>query len=116
MPLNVPKVPHVPHVPHRRYLTIQQRETLQRLLEARAAALREEIGEDRMANLSAEPEVAALERDVIELREVEAALARVHEPDFGVCADCEADIPFARLQANPSAARCVACQARAEQR
>jgi RNA polymerase-binding transcription factor DksA len=101
-------------VPHRRYLTIQQRETLQRLLEERAAALREEIGEDRMADLNAEPEVAALERDVVELREVEAALARVHEPDFGLCADCEADIPFARLQANAWATRCVACQARAE--
>jgi len=40
----------------------------------------------------------------------------VHEPDFGLCVDCEADIPFARLQANPSAKRCVACQARAEGR
>jgi RNA polymerase-binding transcription factor DksA len=99
---------------HRRYLTIQQRETLQRLLEERAAELREEIGEDRLADLNAEPEVAALERDVIELREVEAALARVHEPDFGLCADCEGDIPFARLRAAPSARRCVACQAIAE--
>jgi DnaK suppressor protein len=103
-------------VPHRRYLTIQQRETLQHLLEARAAALREEIGEDRMADLNAEPEVAALERDVVELREVEAAQKRVHEPDFGLCVDCNADIPFARLQANPSAGRCVPCQARAEGR
>ena len=108
MPLSVPLVPH------RRYLTIQQRETLQRLLEERAAALREEIGEDRMADLNAEPEVAALERDVVEWREVEGALGRVHEPDFGLCADCDADIPFARLQAYPSAKRCVACQARAE--
>ena len=111
MPLNVPPVPPVPR---RRYLTIQQRETLQLLLDERAAALREEIGEDRMADLNAEPEVAALERDVIELREIEAAQRRVHEPDFGLCADCEADIPFARLQANPSAKRCVPCQARAE--
>ena len=110
MPLNVL------HVPHRRYLTIQQRETLQRLLNERAAALREEIGDDRMADLNAEPEVAALERDVIELREIEAAQRRVHEPDFGLCVECDADIPFARLEANPSAKRCVACQARAEYR
>jgi DnaK suppressor protein len=110
MPLNVSPVPH------RRYLTIQQRESLQRLLEERAATLRDEIGEDRMADLNAEPEVAALERDVVELREIEAAQGRVHEPDFGLCVDCEADIPFARLEANPSAKRCVACQARAERR
>ena len=103
-------------MPHRRYLTIQQRETLQRLLQERATALREEIGEDRMADLNAEPEVAALERDVVELREVEAAQLHVHEPDFGLCIDCDADIPFARLEANPSAQRCLACQARAEGR
>jgi DnaK suppressor protein len=103
-------------VARRRYLTIQQRETLQRLLEGRAAALREEIGEDRLADLNAEPEAAALERDVVELRRVEAALARVHEPDFGLCADCEADIPYARLEAAPWARRCVACQAGAERR
>ena len=110
MPLNVL------HVPRRRYLTIQQRETLQGLLEERAAALREEIGEDRMADLNAEPEVAALERDVIELRKVEAAQRRVHEPDFGLCVGCGADIPFARLHAKAWAKRCVACQARAEGR
>ena len=102
------------NIAHRRYLTIQQRETLQHLLEGRVAALREEIGEDRLADLNAEPEAAALERDIVELREVEAALARVHEPDFGLCAACGADIPFARLQANPSANRCVACQTREE--
>ena len=61
---------------HTRYFTIEQRETLQRLLEK--------------------------------------ALARVHEPDFGVCADCSAEITFARLLANPSATRCVACQVLAD--
>jgi RNA polymerase-binding transcription factor DksA len=69
-----------------------------------------------MADLNAEPEVAALERDEVELREVEAAQGRVHEPDFGLCVDCNADIPFARLQAAPWARRCVPCQARAERR
>ena len=101
---------------HRRYLTIEQREGLQRLLEARAAQLREEIGEDRLADLNAEPEAFSLERDVMELREVEAALGRLHEPDFGLCADCGADIPYARLEANLGAARCVACQAQAERK
>jgi RNA polymerase-binding transcription factor DksA len=101
---------------HRRYLTIEQRESLQRLLEARAAQLREEIGEDRLADLNAEPEAFSLERDVVELREVEAALGRLHEPDFGLCADCGADVPYARLEANLGAARCVACQAQTERK
>lgn len=99
---------------HTRYFTIAQRETLQRLLEARASVLREEVSEDVKADLNAEPEAASLAVDVIELRAVEASLARVHEPDFGVCADCSAEIPFSRLQANPSATRCLACQTRLE--
>ncbi len=100
---------------HMHYFTLEQRSALQRQLEERARALREEIGEDRLADLNAEPDVAALERDVIELREVEAALGRLHQPEFGVCVDCETDIPFIRLQAYPTAVRCVGCQARAEQ-
>ncbi len=97
-----------------RYITIEQRERLQRLLESRAAVLREEVSSDVQANLDAEPEALELELDVVELREVEAALARLHEPEFGLCADCEAEIPYSRLVANPAAARCVACQASAE--
>lgn len=96
------------------YFTIEQRERLQRLLESRAAVLREEVSSDVKANLDAEPEAVALEQDVDELREVEAALVRLHEPEFGLCVDCEAQIPFSRLQANPAARRCVACQARVE--
>lgn len=119
-----------------RYLTIEQRESLQRQLSDRAAALRDEIAaalkrsgspeaiglanhldeidDEAVADLETSIEVAALERDVRELREVDAALGRLHAPDYGVCTDCGADIPYSRLSAAPSATRCVACQARAE--
>jgi DnaK suppressor protein len=97
-------------------LTASQREALSRSLVARGEQLRNEIGEDRLADLNAEPEVAALERDVIELREVEGAFARVNDADFGLCADCREEIPWTRLEANPSALRCVDCQARHERR
>ncbi len=100
---------------HRHYFTIQQRETLQRQLEERAAVLREEIGEESRADLNSEPEAAELELDVAELRAVEASLARLHEPDFGLCVDCDAEIPYARLSANPTAIRCLACQTQHEQ-
>jgi len=96
------------------YFTIQQRESLQHQLEARAAVLRGELDEDIKADLNAEPEAVALDLDVHELRAVEAALARLHEPDFGLCADCDAEIPFARLSANPIATRCVRCEAKHE--
>lgn len=96
------------------YFTIEQRETLGRKLAARAAQLRREVSEDAGANLNAEPAVVALERDVVELREVEAALTRLHQPEFGLCVDCGGEIPYSRLSANPSAVRCVGCQARRE--
>ena len=119
-----------------RYLTIEQRENLQRLLELRAATLRgeiadalrssgdsralslanhlEEIDDTAVADLESALDVAALERDVRELRAVEAAAERLHTPDYGLCADCGAEIPYVRLDVNPAATRCVACQARQE--
>jgi DnaK suppressor protein len=97
-----------------RYLTQEQRDALRQQLEARAFALRGEIGDDARADLNAEPEMAALARDVAELRDVEQALAALARPDFGLCAACGNVIPYSRLQANPSAARCVACQEQLE--
>ena len=38
----------------------------------------------------------------------------MQEGSYGVCIDCGVDIPFARLQATPSAERCIACQEKYE--
>lgn len=45
-----------------------------------------------------------------------AALKRLRDDpeDFGLCADCEEEIPLKRLQAMPWAERCVGCQAKFE--
>ena len=121
---------------HRHYFTIEQRETLQRQLEQRAALLREAIAaalratgneqaeglanhleetdDEPVADLESAIEIAALEREVRELRAGESARKRLHEPDFGLCEDCEAEIPYARLSANPTATRCIGCQAQRE--
>ncbi len=121
---------------HYHYLTIEQRERLDAQLRERIASLRADIAEglrksggDGAADAAREIEsssdaptaalenalaAAALEREVTELREMLAARARLHTPDFGVCADCGADIPYVRLEAMPAATRCVACQARFE--
>lgn len=42
------------------YFTIEQRETLEKMLQSRAGILREEIREDAQADLNAEPEAVAL--------------------------------------------------------
>lgn len=49
-----------------------------------------------------------------ELQQIEAALARMDaDPEeFGYCADCEEEIPLARLDVMPWARYCVQCQER----
>ena len=49
-----------------------------------------------------------------QIREIDEALARVATGAYGVCIDCAAGIPDERLAARPQAARCIACQRRAE--
>ncbi len=44
------------------------------------------------------------------LREVRAALRRMHGGTFGICADCDSTIHPKRLAALPWASRCVQCQ------
>lgn len=57
---------------------------------------------------------AEQERDIEELQAIEAARARLQDGSFGLCVDCGVAIAPARLDAQPSAARCVECQARFE--
>ncbi|MEO7762340.1 MAG: TraR/DksA family transcriptional regulator [Casimicrobiaceae bacterium] len=55
-------------------------------------------------------------RDTAELQAIEAALRRIADDTFGECVDCGEVIPRARLEANPVAERCIACQERFETR
>jgi DnaK suppressor protein len=48
--------------------------------------------------------------DYLQLKLVEAALARIDSEEYGLCADCGSAIPSSRLDAIPWAARCIACQ------
>jgi DnaK suppressor protein len=48
--------------------------------------------------------------DYLQLKLIEAALARIDSEAYGVCMDCENAIPSRRLEAIPWAVRCIACQ------
>ena len=74
----------------------------------------DEIDDQAVADLESSIEVAEIERDLGELRRTEKALQRLETPEYGVCADCGVNIPYARLAVEPSATRCVVCQDRAE--
>lgn len=58
--------------------------------------------------------VALEEREAAELQAIDSALQRVADGSYGLCLQCGAAIPTARLHAQPTAERCVDCQARAE--
>ncbi len=66
---------------HYHYLTIEQRETLEKSLRAQ---------------FPAGPRLAT-------------ALERLHQPDYGVCIECGKDIGFVRLDEDPMALHCRAC-------
>jgi len=58
--------------------------------------------------------LGTLARESSGLRETRAALRRVDDGSFGICMDCEEEINVKRLAAVPWAARCIACQERAD--
>lgn len=61
-----------------------------------------------------EVEQARSERLVAELAAINATAERLNDPDYGRCVDCGAAIPFARLELEPTATRCVPCESRRE--
>lgn len=46
-----------------------------------------------------------------EIREINSALRRISSGEYGYCTRCGQRIPQARLEAHPTAERCVRCQA-----
>lgn len=66
---------------HYHYLTIEQRQALEKLIRS---------------SIAAKPQL-------------EAALERLHAPGYGVCIECGKGIEFVRLQADPSALHCKTC-------
>lgn len=53
-------------------------------------------------------------RDVGEVRDIAAAEQRLATGRYGICVDCEEPIRYKRLDAYPTAKRCLACQERRE--
>lgn len=67
---------------------------------------------NKMANSMVREAEAA--RDHAELVLVRTALERMDEGSYGECTDCGQPVGLARLQAQPQAGRCIACQTIAE--
>ena len=66
--------------------------------------------DDSFSNLIVDLNLAEIDRDADELRRIDTALARLSEGSYGLCEDCGQRIPEARLEAEPTALRCIRCQ------
>jgi len=97
---------------------------VQEILEAKQAELmgglrnREGIAIEKSADQMDEIQYATerdlairnVDRESTLLRQVNAALRRIHNGTFGTCVDCEETISPKRLIAVPWATRCIKCQ------
>lgn len=119
------------------YLSSQQLTTFKQQLQSQRAKLLEQIrqellqadeqryielagtvhdrGEEAVADLLYDIDLASIDRHIKEAAEIEAALLRIAAGSFGLCIECEAEVGDERLTANPTARRCYACQSRYEQ-
>lgn len=52
---------------------------------------------------------AALRKATTKLKNLEVALTKVHDPDFGICVRCKEPIPLGRILLVPHALTCVNC-------
>jgi DnaK suppressor protein len=73
-----------------------------------------DAGDESMANALSDFNVAVVDRQINEMRDIEATLQRIKDKAFGVCIDCGDDLAFNRLQAYPTAKRCIVCQEKRE--
>jgi RNA polymerase-binding protein DksA len=73
-----------------------------------------DAGEESVADLIEGMNLAVQNREVEELQDTEAALERIRDGSYGVCTDCGEDVTWERLEAYPTAKRCIACQTRHE--
>ena len=74
-----------------------------------------DTADEATADLLADVNFAIIDRQVNEIREIDAALMRIARATYGTCVECEGDIAYERLQACDTATRCHDCQVRYEQ-
>jgi DnaK suppressor protein len=114
-------------------MTHSRRNELKTMLEARRATLEEQVQQKIRAfrdadtaettrpavDLSDDPaqediDFALVQMQAQTLNHIITALARLEAGEYGICRDCDEEIPEARLRALPFASRCRDCQESAE--
>jgi RNA polymerase-binding protein DksA len=110
----------------------RRQDELREVLRARARQLRDEIRQtlvksddeqyamiadqvrdledESFADLMVDVNLAEIDRDLQELRLIDAAFQRLGDGSYGECDACGAPIEYDRLRAAPFASRCFDCQ------
>jgi DnaK suppressor protein len=73
-----------------------------------------DAGDTSVADLLSDVTFAEVARDAAEVRDINAAQARIAAGTYGVCIDCGRPIGKKRLEAYPTAKRCIEDQQRYE--
>ena len=111
-------------------LTPEQLDRIKNMLDERQKNLEEEVwnereqqdnflqmasevpdpGDTSFANLSIDLGNANVTRDINELKAIQRARAKIEDGTYGECSECGYGIPYERLEAQPTAERCLPCQ------
>jgi RNA polymerase-binding protein DksA len=108
----------------RRKLLARQRVLMTEIREKREQAAAEgnedaigavgDAGDESVLRMATDLDLQEAGRDLQELNEIEAALRRMDDGSYGVCDECGQEIGYPRLDAQPTAMRCIADQEKFE--
>ena len=102
---------------------LKLRDELQRLsVTGDDAAAVVELGQSKVGRLSRMDAMqaqamaqATVKRRALQLRRIQAALARIDAGEYGRCQSCDEEIPAKRLEVDPTALYCIKCASEQEQ-
>ncbi len=72
--------------------------------------------DEALAEIWQRSDHAIVRQDIQDVRDIDAARARIANGTYGVCIECGQEIGYERLLAYPTAKRCIGCQREHERR
>ncbi|HET9694779.1 MAG TPA: TraR/DksA family transcriptional regulator [Steroidobacteraceae bacterium] len=69
-----------------------------------------DLEDESFADLMVDVSLAEIDRDLEELRAIDAALLRIGDGSYGLCEVCDRPIEPKRLEVAPQVPRCIDCQ------
>jgi RNA polymerase-binding transcription factor DksA len=97
-----------------RHIVAQERDRLQNEGFAELTEQSTDLVDQAFARNHVALESGMIDRHLDEIRRLADARTRIENGIFGVCIDCNDKIAYGRLAANPTVARCAACQQKRE--